>query len=629
MRILLPIVLSSIVFGCGGGDEQKQQQPDSSNSHTGPGITAPQQPGTPPSQPPKTDPAPDGKNPPSVEGPAQPNLPEKLNVQFKLFVTPKNYEVGEQLKVFPQLDHLGPPDLDLKCSWIVKDVKVSDTCSYQLAKADHLHPITVSAYLQNAKGQKSDVVNMTFQKAFPLTHLRNTFGNSMLMSDGSIHTWGLPDENDFNALSNKLPPADVAERKDYILLTSNQDTFVALSNSGEVTAWGERRHGGNIPPSILAEQIQSVVPSDYAFAALSKAGKVYVWGSLNGVKSGQELPISGNVVQLYGLSGGFIALTDEGIAYGIGDGIPLKSYPTGNIKKVISTEVFSGDAAHKNSMAVLNDAGDVYVWGNYSSKSPMISNVEDIVSNDKAYAVLLKNGDVSVWGDAKHGGEFKYSFHTREYINDELKRETTWTSITPPKNVSKLVASSAAFAALGKDGSVTTWGEGFYGGNIYSDTLNKNIKSKKMSNIYSSEGGFLGVDSNNDISIWGHWWITDENLISYKAFENPNWWSGALDGVGKGDYENVVSNKAAYAFSITDKGSSKLYAEGRREIGGQIKNKKNIKGSITKITPHDCGFSAFNSFGDVYGWYGCSGDSLYDGSFKHMHEAKPYNIVLP
>lgn len=612
MRILLPILLSSIVFGCGGGDEQKQQQPE-----------------TPPSQPPKTEPSPDGSNPPSIEGPTLPGLPEKLNIQFKLYITPKNYEAGEQLKVFPQLDHLGPPDLDLRCSWIVKDVKVSDTCSYQLAKADHLHPITVSAYLQNGKGQKSDVVNMTFQKAFPLTHLRNTFGNSMLMSDGSIHTWDLPDVNDFNELSSKLPPADIGERKDYVMLTSNQDAFVALNKSGEVTAWGKRRHGGDVPPSILAEQIQSVVPSDYAFAALSKAGKVYVWGSLNGLKSGQELPIAGNVIQLHGLKSGFIALTDEGIAYGVGNGIPLKSYPTGNIKKAISTQVFSEAAAQKYSMAVLNDAGDVYVWGNYSDKSPMISNVEDIVSSDEAYAALLKNGDVSVWGDARHGGEFKYSFHTREDANGAFKRNTTWTPINPPKNISKLVASSSAFAALGKDGSVTTWGEGFHGGNIYSATPNEVIQQKRMSNILSSAGGFLGVDSNENINIWGHWWITDDNLISYKATENPNWWSGALDGVGKGDYENIVANSAAYAFSITDKGSSKLYAEGRREIGGRIQNKMTIKGSITKITPHYCGFSAFNSFGDVYGWYGCSGDSLYDGSFKQMHKAKPYNIVLP
>ncbi|HAU4928784.1 RCC1 domain-containing protein [Aeromonas hydrophila] len=631
MRILLPIVLSSIVFGCGGGDEQKQQQPDNSNSHTGPGITAPQQPGTPPSQPPKTDPAPDGNNPPSVEGPAQPSLPEKLNVQFKLFVTPKNYGAGEQLNVFSQLEHLGAPDLDLRCSWIVKDVKVSDTCSYQLAKADHLHPITISAYLQNTKGQKSDVVNMTFQKAFPLTHLRNAFGNSMLMSDGSIHTWGLPNENDFNALTSKLPPADVAERKDYVLLTSNQDTFVALSKSGEVTAWGKRRHGANVPPSILAEQIQNVVPSDYAFAALSKAGKVYVWGSLNGLKSGPELPISGNVIQLYGLSSGFIALTDEGIAYGVGNGIPLKSYSVGSIKKAVSTQAFNGNIVNKYSMAILNDTGEVYVWGNYHDKSPMMKNVEDIVSNDEAYAVLLKNGDVSVWGDAQHGGEFKYSFHTREYIGDDLESATTWTSITPPKNVSKLVASSAAFAAIGMDGSVTTWGVGFYGGNIYSDTSNKDIQHKKMSDIYSSAGGFLGIDSNHNINTWGHWWITDENLVNYTAFENPNWWSGALGGVGKGDYENVVSNRAAYAFSITNKGSSELYAEGRREIGGRIQKNLNnkVKGFITKITPHDCGFSAFNSFGDVYGWFGCNDDSLLDGYFEEMYKAKPYSIVLP
>ncbi|WP_279452632.1 hypothetical protein [Aeromonas hydrophila] len=144
------------------------------------------------------------------------------------------------------------------------------------------------------------------------------------------------------------------------------------------------------PEFILSKKFNKIATSDYAFSALSEDGKVYLWGYLNGFNAGQEIPIEGRVTALYGLSNGFIALTDDGNAYGFGVDIPLSSQAVGSIRKVVSPRVSNGSTNPAYGMAILSNTGHVYMWGSYANKLPIVDNVVDIIANNKAYAALKK-----------------------------------------------------------------------------------------------------------------------------------------------------------------------------------------------------------------------------------------------
>lgn len=612
------------MLGCGGGDNNKQ-----SNDNTVIDETS-QSPSNVPVAPQPDNNVSVAPQPDNVDTNVSSVASEKINAAFNISVTPSNYEANSYLTVEHRFDfnkvNLSLPeanDLVLKCSWMIKEKEISDSCSYQLSGNEHFYPITISTYLQSTKGLKTETSTMVIQRAFPITHRKTPSGDAMLMSDGRIISWNTPEGADLNEASTKLLPDDVIDSRSFFSLSANKSAFIAIDKNGKIVTWGNRKQGGETPEYVSAKKIKQVAASDYAFSALSDDGKVYLWGHLNELKSGQEIPISGHVTELYGLSDGFVALTTDGNAYGFGVDIPLTSQDVGSIKKVVSTSHRS--IHHKYSMAVLNNSGHVYMWGNYADKLPELDSVVDINSTSEAYAALKKNGDVVVWGDPAHGGEFKYSLHKREYVNGKFTRDTVWTAIQPPKNVTKLVASNSAFSALQRDGKVIAWGDGFAGGNIYSVEPNNQVINKSMSDIYANEGGFIGVDSNSNMTIWGYWWITDENLVSYDAVENPNWKSNIYDAIGKGEYKNFTSNSASFAFSISNKNSSELFSVGRDEIGGSILREgvKDIKSVVTKMTSHECGYSAFTSSGDVYGWFGCEGDSRLKAEYK----AKPYEIL--
>ncbi|WP_429049810.1 hypothetical protein [Aeromonas hydrophila] len=666
MRLLLPVLVTSIMFGCGGGggDDNKQLNDKDTNTTTAQNTQNNEQSdntnlneNTPSVPTPGASLVPNGHHPApsetSNDSQPQPSTPvvpqpsntdtqvsagtaEKIDAAFDLFVSPKNYEANSYLKAYESIDFKktkislqDTADLVLKCSWMIKEQKVSDSCNYQLTGDDHLHPIKITAYLQNTKGQKTESSDTIIQKAFPVTHRKTLSGDAMLMTDGRIISWNAPSGSNLNEARTKLLPADAVDSRRFVSLSANKSAFVALDKDGKIVTWGNRKQGGDAPDFVTSKKIKQIAASDYAFTALSEDGKVYLWGNLSEFKPGEEIAISGHVTTLYGLSKGFIALTDDGNAYGFGVDIPLTSKAVGSIKKAISTQVSHGSIYHKYSMAVLNNTGNVYVWGGYADNLPELDSVVDLTSNNEAYAALKKNGDVVVWGDPAHGGEFKYSLHKREYINGRFTKDTTWTAIQPPKNVTKVVASDGAFAALQKDGKAVTWGEGFSGGNTYSVEPDNEIQNKTITDIHGNEGGFIGIDSNGNMTTWGYWWITDENLVNYDAGENPDWQSNLYNAIGKGAYKNFTSNSASFAFSISNKNTSEFFAVGRKEIGGRILrgNFRDIKGEVTKIIPHECGYSAFSSTGDVYGWFGCDDDPLYDGTLNKEYEAKPYEIV--
>lgn len=659
MRLLLPVLVSSIMFGCGGGggddnnqskdkdvntvvpqNTQPTEQPSNTNSNQD--IPSTEAPGhvitsgghaSVPSdtenanQPPSNTPiAPQSSN--VAVAPSNDAL-GKITASYNLFLTPANYETNSYLKAYESLDSKNniqeTRDLILKCSWKIKGKQVSDSCFYQLTGDDYLNPITITTYLQNKNGLKTELSDTVFQKGFPITHKQTPSGDALLMSDGKIVSWNLPTGSDLNEARIKLPPVNLADSREFIFLESNKTAFIAIDKDRKITTWGNRKQGGDAPEFILSKKIKKVVTSDYAFSALSEDGKVYLWGYLNEFNAGQEIPIEGRVTALHGLSNGFIALTDDGNAYGFGVDIPLSSQAVGSIRKVVSPRVSNGSTNPSYGMALLNNTGHVYMWGSYTNKLPILDDVVDIIANNKAYAALKKNGDVIVWGDATNGGEFKYSLHKREYVNGRFTRNTSWTVVEPPKNVIKVVASDGAFAALQKDGKVVTWGEGFSGGNIYSVEPDNNIQNKVMSDIHANEAGFIGIDTNGDVTPWGYWWITDDNLVSYNAAEHPNWQSNLFEAAGKGEHQNLTSNSVSFAFSISNKDTSKFFSVGRKETGGGVSQDNNlsINGVISKITPHDCGYSAFSSTGDVYGWFGCDSN----GYINILYHAKPYETV--
>jgi alpha-tubulin suppressor-like RCC1 family protein len=79
--------------------------------------------------------------------------------------------------------------------------------------------------------------------------------------------------------------------------------------------------------------------------------------------------------------------------------------------------------------------------------SQLRSGVQQIFSNELAFAALKNDGSVFTWGDPESGGN-------SSGVASQLR-----------SGVQQIFSTGSAFAALKSDGSVVTWGDPSYGGN--------------------------------------------------------------------------------------------------------------------------------------------------------------------
>ncbi|MBM4055222.1 MAG: RCC1 repeat- and reductase domain-containing protein [Planctomycetes bacterium] len=216
-----------------------------------------------------------------------------------------------------------------------------------------------------------------------------------LLPDGSVYAWGSNENGQLGQsfLTESLIPLKVEELSDTVIvaIAAGDDHSLALSEDGEVYAWGSNKKGqlgdesisdiSHTPVSIEElEEIQSIAAGGTFNLALDNDGNVWAWGNN---ELGQAGNSSGGILnepaQIVNLS------TIDKIAAGESHSLAIKSetiYAWGNGKdgqlgiglklttsipqKLSKPREAMGIAGGKLHSLALDANGEVWAWGNNS-----------------------------------------------------------------------------------------------------------------------------------------------------------------------------------------------------------------------------------------------------------------------
>ncbi|CAK9066257.1 unnamed protein product [Durusdinium trenchii] len=295
---------------------------------------------------------------------------------------------------------------------------------------------------------------------------------ALLRSDGSVSTWGEPQEG-----GNSSPVQE--DLKNVIDISGSQSAFTALRGDGQIVTWGHKDYGaalGGHKEELTA--VTGISASGRAFAAVLKDATVVAWGDkkyggdCQTVK--EELQ---NVKLVVAAFCAFAALCKDGRVVSWGNEAFGGSSESVKEKLVNVRHLAATDGA----FAALKDDGTVVAWGDEShgGRCPSdLQNVQEIVGTTKAFAARLRDGSVRVWGDPVKGG----------CLEGEVQERL--------KEVQRLFASGRSFAALLATGTVLSWGE-------VSDTRGVEEELQDVRTVAASYGAFAALRGDGHVVSWG------------------------------------------------------------------------------------------------------------------------------
>ncbi len=331
------------------------------------------------------------------------------------------------------------------------------------------------------------------------------FHTVVLISDGTVWTWGSADTN-YGILGTGADQGDGSLRQVASLPTikaidANFKTSFAVDTDGRVWAWGDNEKGqcGNgqfadYSAPVLINGLKDIVQVSCGglhCVALDKNGNVWVWGD-----------------NYYG---------QLGLGYsGAPQYTPVK-LSIDNVKMV---------AAGMGYTVVLKNDGSVWAWGenNYGTTGSSekentltpakVSGLLSIVMIDAGYdhtLALRSDGTVWGWGDGKENNLLDgQGYNNPVFVN-------TPRQINSLPMATDIVAAEHCSMALGSDGNLYVWGsngDGQYGNSI--DLQMPEATAQKvpsMSDVVSMSAG-LGhcVAIKKDGSVWA-WGRNQEDQV--------------------------------------------------------------------------------------------------------------------
>lgn len=325
-------------------------------------------------------------------------------------------------------------------------------------------------------------------------------GGAVVKADGSVVTWGPSSVGgDASAVAEEL-------RADVDTVVATSAAFAALKDSGTVVAWGHPDSGGMIPKDIepmLAAGVKQLVATSDTFAALKVDGSVVCWGSAWSGAVDDLLSGGGGAVKLFANDVAFAALRADGTVVSWGapccggvDGCVLEASGSGRkpssvaprairLRKAVM-EVFATSAA----FAALQVDGSVVSWGDSQRggdasavAEQLQSGVRQVFSNDYAFAALKADGSVVTWGHSSGGGN-----------STDVARHLLG-------GIQTLSSTRAAFAALSGDGAVVSWGWGPSGGDM--GAVAEQLAEVEVRAVHGTGSAFAAVTSDGGVVTWG------------------------------------------------------------------------------------------------------------------------------
>ena len=236
-------------------------------------------------------------------------------------------------------------------------------------------------------------------------------------ADGSVVTWG-----------NKECGGDSSAEREELssgveTVVGNDYAFAAVKKGGGVVAWGRRDSGGDVGDvgSQLQEHVRHVVKNRVAFAALKVDGSVVTWGradcgALGAAQADNSWQrtimerLAGNVERVVSTRGAFAALKRDGsvVTWGAGGGGADSLSVDGDLLGGVKSVVGNGYA-----FAAIKSDGSVVRWGNnchggavWEAVAEQLSGgVQAVIGNSFAFAAVKEDGAVVTWGKSTLGGD--------------------------------------------------------------------------------------------------------------------------------------------------------------------------------------------------------------------------------
>lgn len=363
-----------------------------------------------------------------------------------------------------------------------------------------------------------------------------------LQADGSVEVT----ESDFTK-GDFAKVADQLKSGVRELVATTHHGFAALKENGDVVGWGEYGDTSGIQSQL--HNVTKLVANETSLAALKADGSIVYWGFWT--SGGKPNPWRDSV-----LSG-----TSE----------------IGKFKDVV---------AFGDTFFATSEKGELYSfgWGRSPWSGRTIYNLKQVVQTGSINAFMLIDAD----GTAEGGG----------WIQEKCAgQEHTFKNDVVLKNISDVVASNRAFAALKPDGSVVSWGL-----SCDNDSFAKvapQLQSGVVSLVASNVGGFAALKSDGSVICWS------ENY-AYTPVEK--------------DAVKVFANVGAFVALLKD---GKVKTWGDAKYGGVLGFDQEFAlrfGGVVDITKSIDTFVALKADGDAVPWGAYSGYAVGADKLKLLSQ---------
>jgi hypothetical protein len=384
----------------------------------------------------------------------------------------------------------------------------------------------------------------------------------------------LPEFHSFYEYQHYIKKFNIEDKKYFF---TNKNSYVAITTSGDVIAWGCEKTGGHIPSNIInkLKDINYIYSNDYSYAALLNNGQVFVWGDPdNGGTFNNGFDSIENVVHIFNNSCSYVAL--------------LKN-------------------------------GKIKTWGNKECGGELpedlihLINIKHIYSNEKSYVALLTNGKINAWGDKNNGGFIG--------IQHSLL-----------KDIYKIFCNKNSYVALTDYGKIFNWGNIDTGGNNLNDVI-KNYELPEIicQYIFSNDNAFaaqfklipinpffhkednpISESHRNRIFFWGNLYCNSENVVErYKPRNDMQ-------------IRNIFNTSSAFAilYEITSDTETMVDVIGDVSNGGSFNNEFTELKNVVHIFNNSFSFAALLSTGEVKVWGNPDKGGLFNNGFTKL-----YNVI--
>lgn len=216
-----------------------------------------------------------------------------------------------------------------------------------------------------------------------------------LSNDGELYTWGKTEVT--NNIDMKNIPEDFGKIKD---IAVGYDHAIALTEDGKIVGWGNNRAQQVTPSAELAsvDNIKEIYAGYQSSIVLTEDGRTIFFGNDRNNDYVAFHPYQNQIQKVALTADAAMGLTFEGEVVYLGNQQTSYVNIPENMGKVVDI------AATASTVAAVNEAGQVFVWGNVSAEKgegnvPVFDDkVVKLQAGRFHYTAMTENNKIVTWG---------------------------------------------------------------------------------------------------------------------------------------------------------------------------------------------------------------------------------------